>query len=28
VRVPLAVATAELKTVPAAAYAEAEVFFG
>jgi len=28
VQVPLAVATAELKTVPAAAYAEAEVFFG
>ena len=28
VRVPLAEATAELKTVPAALYAEAEVFFG
>jgi ATP-dependent phosphofructokinase / diphosphate-dependent phosphofructokinase len=28
VRVPLAEATAELKTVPVERYAEAEVFFG
>jgi 6-phosphofructokinase 1 len=28
VRVPLAEATSELKLVPAARYAEAEVFFG